>query len=303
MTAFQSFGSERLPLVSLAIPTYNRPKLLEGALQCALAQTYPALEILVSDNASVGTEVSEILEKCRRSDSRVVTWRQPENRGVLWNLRFLLEQANGEYFLWLADDDSLSPGYVEALVGRLNADADCACAFSRYRHIAPNGKVTLRYRGFEAGSVWWRAAQYLMKPDDGFFYAVHRTQLLRSSPYRNWWWPNRTVVTNWAYPFLFDVVLTGKVSVVDDENIEWVNDERAAKNYSVSPSLFGVFQYGVLRINVYFEYVRRALSRHGPLVSVWVLLLGLVALTRDYAVLVWSQLRGIVLRLWRLAKG
>jgi glycosyltransferase involved in cell wall biosynthesis len=291
----------QLPLVSLGIPTYNRPQLLDQALQCALAQTYPALEIMVSDNASAGPEVAEILEKYR-GDPRVVVWRHAENRGMMWNLHFLLEQARGEYYLWLADDDSISPNYVEALVQRLMADADTACAFSRYRHIAQDGTVSHRRRGFEGSSAWSRAVRYLMQPDDGFFYGVHRTRLLRSSPYRKWWWPNREIATNWAYPFLFDVVLTGKVSIVDDAAVEWVNDERAAKNYSVPGSLYGVFQYAALRLNVHAEYVRRAFVRRGPFLSIWVAALGFIALTRDYVTFAWGQFKHIVQRLVRMVK-
>ena len=41
-----------LPLVTVGIPTYNRPKGLERTLQCILNQTYANLEIIISDNCS-----------------------------------------------------------------------------------------------------------------------------------------------------------------------------------------------------------------------------------------------------------
>ncbi len=288
-----------LPLVSLALPTYNRPALLAQALDCALAQTYPALEIMVSDNASTNPEVGEVLDRFQQAHPHIRIWRHAKNRGVLWNLFFLLEQASGEYFLWLADDDSISPRYVEALARRLQSDPGSACAFSRYKHIARDGTTTERRAGFEQPGRWSRVASYLLRPDDGFYYGVHRTALIRSSPYRAWWWPNRGIATNWAYPYLFDVVLTGKVSIVDDHDVEWINDERAAKNYSTPGSLFGIFQHAALRFNVHAEFVRRAYSRCGLSMSAWVTLLGLVALTRDYAVFAASLFKQIVSRLVR----
>ena len=44
---------DSLPLVTIAIPTYNRAgSYLPVALGSALAQRYPRLEVLVADNAS-----------------------------------------------------------------------------------------------------------------------------------------------------------------------------------------------------------------------------------------------------------
>ncbi len=44
---------ESNPLVTIGIPTYNRgDRYLRQAVQSGLAQTYPNLEIVVSDNAS-----------------------------------------------------------------------------------------------------------------------------------------------------------------------------------------------------------------------------------------------------------
>ena len=44
--------SRDLPLASICIPTYNRADMVGDAIASALAQTYPALEVVVVDNAS-----------------------------------------------------------------------------------------------------------------------------------------------------------------------------------------------------------------------------------------------------------
>ena len=41
-----------LPLVSICIPTYNRAEMVADAIRSALSQTYPALDVVVVDNAS-----------------------------------------------------------------------------------------------------------------------------------------------------------------------------------------------------------------------------------------------------------
>ena len=40
------------PLITIGIPTYNRVSLLKGCVESALAQSYPNIEVIVSDNAS-----------------------------------------------------------------------------------------------------------------------------------------------------------------------------------------------------------------------------------------------------------
>ena len=49
-------------LVSIGLPTYNRPENLEKALKCITNQTYKNIEIIVSDNASPNYKVQEIVE-------------------------------------------------------------------------------------------------------------------------------------------------------------------------------------------------------------------------------------------------
>src|SRR6185369_14932342 len=49
------------PLVSVGVPTYSRPEGLRRALRALTEQTYENLEIIVSDNASPGTETSDVV--------------------------------------------------------------------------------------------------------------------------------------------------------------------------------------------------------------------------------------------------
>ena len=95
---------QRMPLVSIGIPTFNRQLLLKRAIESALAQTYPNLEIIVSDNASTdGTQhyLSSL------NDERLKTIVNSENLGMVANWDKCLAAAKGEYFLLMSDDDAL----------------------------------------------------------------------------------------------------------------------------------------------------------------------------------------------------
>lgn len=117
------------PLVSVGIPTYNRPEGLRRTLECIAGQTYRNLEIIVSDNASPGDATEKVVREFMVSDPRFQYYRQPENQGPIFNFQFVLEKATGKYFMWAADDDWREPGFIEALWEKLSADDSAVVSF------------------------------------------------------------------------------------------------------------------------------------------------------------------------------
>ena len=101
------------PLVTIAIPTFNRASWLEKCVDAALSQTYHSLEVLVSDNASTdGTaEVLHVL-----NDPRLRVIRQQRNLGLVANWNSALYLARGSYIIVVSDDDIVEPTYVEQCV-------------------------------------------------------------------------------------------------------------------------------------------------------------------------------------------
>lgn len=101
------------PLVSVGIPTYNRPEGLLNTIKKIVAQSYQNLEIIVSNNCSTNELVIPILNECARLDRRIKVFHQEENIGAARNFQFVLSQATGEYFMWAADDDDWDPKFIE----------------------------------------------------------------------------------------------------------------------------------------------------------------------------------------------
>jgi glycosyltransferase involved in cell wall biosynthesis len=107
------------PLVSVGIPTYNRPDGLLRTIKQIASQTYTNLEILVSNNASPNPVVAQLLARCAELDPRIRFVNQPENLGILKNFQYVLNHSAGEYFMWAADDDEWDPNFVAACVDGL----------------------------------------------------------------------------------------------------------------------------------------------------------------------------------------
>jgi len=98
------------PLVTIGIPTCNRAdSYLRQALESAVKQTYPNVEIVVSDNCS--TDDTETLVK-NFEDPRIRYFKQTENIGPYKNFNFCLQQAKGKFFLILSDDDLVDHDFV-----------------------------------------------------------------------------------------------------------------------------------------------------------------------------------------------
>ena len=89
--------------VSIMIPTYNQEAFIRDAINSALQQTYPNLEVIVGDDASTDA-TPEILAEI--IDPRVKYVRNPYNIGRNANYRNLLySHTTGDFVVNLDGDD------------------------------------------------------------------------------------------------------------------------------------------------------------------------------------------------------
>ncbi|MFM6261102.1 glycosyltransferase, partial [Planktothrix sp.] len=101
-----------LPLVSVCIPTYNGDKYLTEALSSVVDQTYPHLEIIISDDSSTDKTL-EIIESFQKNCSWKVSLFQHEQYGLAKNWNYCISQAHGKYIKFLFQDDLLEPNCLE----------------------------------------------------------------------------------------------------------------------------------------------------------------------------------------------
>jgi glycosyltransferase involved in cell wall biosynthesis len=126
------------PLVSILIPTHNRPDYLREALDSALAQTHRNLDIVISDNGSSEASV-EALRDVVASDPRIRHIRCPERNHYLDNWLHALSHARGDYVNFLMDDDLFHPRKVERMLAVLQAYPDVALVTSQRTLINARG--------------------------------------------------------------------------------------------------------------------------------------------------------------------
>lgn len=128
---------DSLPLVTIAIPTYNRANgYLRQAIRAALSQTYPEIEIIISDNCSTDN-TGEIVKEYK--DSRIRYFRQGHNIGMNNNFNFCIEKARGKYFLLLPDDDLIDSDFIDVCMKSAKYDTRYGLIRTGVRRINAQG--------------------------------------------------------------------------------------------------------------------------------------------------------------------
>ena len=144
-------------LISICIPTYSRLDYLKQSVQSCLDQTYPNIEICVSQDPKKDGPDREIMEWCQQQMLQIPLFTynlNTENLGLAGNWNECVQIASGKYMIIIGDDDILLPDFIQSLVNQLEAGrADVA--FSNQYFIDEKGQVLHAYTE-EANAAYHR---------------------------------------------------------------------------------------------------------------------------------------------------
>jgi glycosyltransferase involved in cell wall biosynthesis len=116
----KNHGNSR-PEVSVVVPVYNVEQYLASCLDSALYQPGVDLEVVCVDDC--GTDRSrQILEEYQARDPRIRIISHSENRGLSAARNTGIENAKGDYVLFLDSDDLLNPGKLQLQVEVIRRD-------------------------------------------------------------------------------------------------------------------------------------------------------------------------------------
>lgn len=132
--------AENSPRVSLGLPVYNGQDYLAEAIQSLLAQTYTDFELIISDNASTD-QTESICRAFAERDPRIRYYRQPQNRGGMWNFNETFRRSRAPYFKWAAHDDTCAPTYLQRCVEVLDSRPELAWCYAQSAKIDQLGQL------------------------------------------------------------------------------------------------------------------------------------------------------------------
>lgn len=109
------------PCISIVIPVYNGADFLSEAIDSALYQTYPNVEVLVVND---GSDDAGDTERIAMSYGNRIRYFHKENGGVASALNFAIDKMQGEYFSWLSHDDIYYPNKLQIQIEALKICGD-----------------------------------------------------------------------------------------------------------------------------------------------------------------------------------
>lgn len=126
-------------LVSICIPTCQRPDLLREAIDSCLRQTYSEIEVIVGDDS--GDDASRMMvERMGRPDLIRYQKNAPPLRQA-GNVNSLFDRARGSRLMLLHDDDLLLDDAVESLLKCWELEPDLTAAYGKQYMIDMKGRV------------------------------------------------------------------------------------------------------------------------------------------------------------------
>jgi len=122
-----------IPEITIGIPVFNGENYLLDLLGAIGKQTIQDYRVVIADNASTDRTM-EIARAAAAADARITVYRNPRNIGGNLNFEKVFSYCSTPYFVWLAHDDLVEPGFLETCLEGLQRDpsvvlSGCAAAY------------------------------------------------------------------------------------------------------------------------------------------------------------------------------
>ena len=159
------------PKISIVIPAYNASNYLAEAIDSALSQTYPNIEIIVVNDGSKDDGATRAVAL---SYGNKIRYFEKENGGSSSALNMGIANMTGEWFSWLSHDDLYVPEKIEeqlsymSYIGINDADRSKHIFFSASDLIDGNGKTIRAHNAKKVRKIAHKVASF---PHNGYLIA------------------------------------------------------------------------------------------------------------------------------------
>ena len=130
------------PLLSICIPSYNRPEQLLRLLSSIDCETRDIDIIVCEDNAPLREKVRSVVTSFKNQSSyRVHYFENKINLGYDANIRRLVERATGRFVMFMGDDDKFIPNTLNQFLSFLYQHEDKKYILRSYIRIHPGNRI------------------------------------------------------------------------------------------------------------------------------------------------------------------
>lgn len=132
------------PKFSIIVPTFNRRKHIETAIDSALNQDYPEkkFEIIIIDDGSIdGTEdLIRSRYKNELEKGRISLIVLPDNKGASWARNEGIRNAKNEWIAYLDTDNSLNKLFLKSFAESISKNPEKKSFYAQIKHTS-SGKI------------------------------------------------------------------------------------------------------------------------------------------------------------------
>lgn len=239
--------------LSVGIPVLNGWDGLKEAIYSVLKQIDVDVEIIVSDNCSDEFSADDFGREFGGHPS-IKYIRQTLRLSAAENFKFVLDASSGDYFMWLAGDDFITPNFLNICRAELDSHPDVVgVTIYRCRGVN-NEQIKLGFVGMERETHDARADElWACLPDhNGRFYSVFRRSKIEFDTLE-------FSKLSGDFAFMFKMLLYGKVRVINNES-----EGLLRGRFGNSSKRFFILEYISWRNFLLPNFYLLSYSRHAP---------------------------------------
>lgn len=122
-------SEEKLPLVSVAVITYNQKEFLRECIESILDQDYSNFQIVIADDGSTDGTQDMLRDYALEYSDKFVLRLSEKNQGITVNSNEAHFACTGKYVAWMGGDDLMLRGKISKQVAYMEAHPDCTICY------------------------------------------------------------------------------------------------------------------------------------------------------------------------------
>lgn len=199
---------QNTPFFSIIVPTYNRADLITETIDSILAQVYPHFEIIIVDDGSKDNTGRVIESRYKTKPQVQYFYKTNEERAAARN--FGMQQAKGDYAVFLDSDDLMKPHYLQSLQTVIAQYPDVFMLAAKFNFIDEQGRETPS--AIQKMAEGWYDSSFLLK---GNILACNYCIRIKDKAYQPFP-PQKAVVSMEDWLFALINIGKGKIFIKDD---------------------------------------------------------------------------------------
>lgn len=205
--------------IFIGMPVFNGEQVIKEAIESIIKQNFSDWKLLISDNCSTdGTQ--EICDYYVLSEKRITYFRQRKNIGSINNFKFLLDNADAQFFMWAAADDIWHPDFLRSCIEKLDNNNEYGMAFCNIVNIDTFGRIIREYPDFLRFSKkfhFYTIISYLLDPEilgkANLIYSVYRLDLIKKI------WRIYPLNNDWGSDMCFVLAALARTRIIFDPRV------------------------------------------------------------------------------------